>query len=86
MTMDCAPRHSPPEENVAINKRKVLDAARRHAQKGAKQKALREYGKLIAADPRDAKLLLEMGDVHRRWGQLDEAVKCLLNNMKAFFF
>jgi len=74
MTMDCAPRHSPPEENVAINKRKVLDAARRHAQKGAKQKALREYGKLIAADPRDAKLLLEMGDVHRRWGQLDEAV------------
>ncbi len=59
---------------MAINKRKVLDAARRHAQKGAKQKALREYGKLIAADPRDAKLLLEMGDVNRRWGQLDEAV------------
>ncbi|MEE3326007.1 MAG: tetratricopeptide repeat protein [Myxococcota bacterium] len=59
---------------MAINKRKVLDSARRHAQKGAKQKALREYGKLIAADPRDAKLLLEMGDVHRRWGQIDDAV------------
>ena len=59
---------------MAINKRKILDSARRHAQKGAKQKALREYGKLIAADPRDAKMLLEMGDVHRRWGQLDEAV------------
>lgn len=59
---------------MAINKRKILDSARRHAQKGAKQKALREYAKLIAADPRDAKMLLEMGDVHRRWGQLDEAV------------
>lgn len=59
---------------MAINKRKVLDSARKHAQKGAKQKALREYGKLIAADPRDAKLLLEMGDVHRRWGQPAEAV------------
>ena len=74
LILDCVSRHSPREENVAINKRKVLDGARRHAQKGAKQKALREYGKLIAADPRDAKLLLEMGDVHRRWGQLDEAV------------
>ena len=50
---------------MAINKRKILDSARRHAQKGAKQKALREYAKLIAADPRDAKMLLEMGDVHR---------------------
>ena len=28
---------------MAINKRKLLDSARKHAQKGAKQKALREY-------------------------------------------
>ncbi|MFP6639896.1 MAG: tetratricopeptide repeat protein, partial [Myxococcota bacterium] len=62
------------EETVAINKRKVLDSARRQAQKGAKQKALKEYTRLIAADPRDAKLLLEMGDVYRRWGKVEEAV------------
>lgn len=59
---------------MAINKRKVLDGARKHAQKGAKQKALKEYNKLVQADPRDAKLLLEIGDVYRRWGQAEEAV------------
>jgi tetratricopeptide (TPR) repeat protein len=59
---------------LAINKRKVLDAARKFAQKGAKQKALKEYNKLIQVDPRDAKLLLEVGDAYRRWGQVEEAI------------
>ncbi len=59
---------------MALNKRKVLDAARKHAQKGAKQKALKEYDKLLAADPRDAKLMLEVGDAYRRWGQVEEAI------------
>ena len=59
---------------MAINKRRVLDNARKHAQRGAKQRALKEYNKLIAADPRDSKLLLEIGDAYRRWGQPDEAV------------
>jgi pilus assembly protein FimV len=59
---------------LAINKRKVLDAARRYAQKGAKEKALKVYNKLVQADPRDAKLLLEVGDAYRRWGQAEEAI------------
>jgi len=59
---------------LALNKRKVLDAARKFAQKGAKQKALKEYDKLVQADPRDAKLLLEVGDAYRRWGQVEEAI------------
>ena len=59
---------------VALNKRKVLDAARKHAQKGAKAKALKEYNKLLKADSRDAKLLLEVGDAYRRWGQAEEAI------------
>ena len=59
---------------MAINKRRVLDNARKHAQRGAKQRALKEYNKLISADPRDSKLLLEIGDAYRRWGQPDEAV------------
>lgn len=59
---------------MALNKRKVLDAARKHAQKGAKAKALKEYNKLLKEDPRDAKLLLEVGDAYRRWGQNDEAI------------
>ena len=59
---------------MALNKRKVLDAARKHAQKGAKAKALKEYNKLLKGDPRDAKLLLEVGDAYRRWGQNEEAI------------
>ncbi len=59
---------------MAINKRKVLDAARKYAQKGAKEKALKEYHTLLKLDPRDAKLHLEIGDCYRRWGQIDEAV------------
>lgn len=59
---------------MALNKRKVLDAARKFAQKGAKAKALKEYNKLLKEDPRDAKLLLEVGDAYRRWGQNEEAI------------
>ncbi len=59
---------------MALNKRKILDAARKYAQKGAKAKALKEYNRLLAEDPRDAKLLLEVGDAYRRWGQNEEAI------------
>jgi tetratricopeptide (TPR) repeat protein len=59
---------------LALNKRKVLDAARKFAHKGAKQKALKEYAKLLKEGSRDAKLLLEVGDAHRRWGQAEEAI------------
>ena len=37
--------------------------------------SLREYAKLLELDPRDAKLRLEIGDTHRRWGQVAEAVE-----------
>ena len=39
-----------------------------------KAKALKEYNKLLKEDPRDAKLLLEVGDAYRRWGQPEEAI------------
>jgi len=59
---------------LALNKRKVLEAARKYAQKGAQAKALKEYDKLLKAEPRDTKLLLEVGDAYRRWGQGGEAI------------
>lgn len=62
------------EGSLALNKRKILEAARKQSQKGAKAKALKEYNKLLQEDPRDAKLLLEVGDAYRRWGQNDEAI------------
>jgi tetratricopeptide (TPR) repeat protein len=51
----------------------MLEAARKYAQKGAKDRALKEYEALLKLDPRDAKLRLEVGDTHRRWGQVEEA-------------
>ncbi len=59
---------------MILNKRKTLEAARKFAQRGARDKALKEYQKLIKADPRDAKLRLELGDALRRFGQTAEAV------------
>jgi tetratricopeptide (TPR) repeat protein len=58
---------------LASDKRKILEAARKYAQRGAKDRALKEYEKLLKLDPRDAKLRLEVGDALRRWGQVDEA-------------
>jgi tetratricopeptide (TPR) repeat protein len=59
---------------VAADKRKILENARKYAQKGAKDKALKEYQKLVKLDPKDAKLRLEIGDAYRRWGQVEEAI------------
>ena len=59
---------------MAPNKRKMLEAARKYAQKGAQDRALKEYEQLLKLDPRDAKLRLESGDAHRRWGQVEEAI------------
>jgi tetratricopeptide (TPR) repeat protein len=60
---------------LAADKRKILELARKLAQKNAKEKALAEYQKLLKLDPKDAKLRLEVGDAHRRWGQVEEAVE-----------
>src|SRR5215468_2016039 len=58
---------------LAPNKRKMLEAARKYAQKNSKDRALKEYEQLLKLDPKDAKLRLEIGDLHRRWGQIAEA-------------
>ena len=60
---------------LAANKRKILENARKLAQKGARAKALAEYERLVKLEPRDAKLRLEIGDTYRRWGQVDEAIE-----------
>jgi len=56
------------------NKRKILEAARKYAQKGAKDKALKEYETLLKLDPKDARLRIEIGDAYRRWGQVEDAI------------
>lgn len=63
---------------MAVNKRKILEAAQKFLQKGALDKALREYRTLLDLDPRDSGARLKLGDIHLRLGEKDDAVAAYL--------
>ena len=63
---------------MSINKRKVLQSAQKHLQKGALDKALKDYQTLLEADPKDVNLRLKVGDLHLRLGKNDDAVTAYL--------
>jgi tetratricopeptide (TPR) repeat protein len=69
---------------LAINKRKVLEAAQKFLQKGALDKALKEYQTLLQADPRDSNSRLKLGDIHLKLGQKDEAIGAYLRVAEQF--
>ncbi len=63
---------------AAINKRKLLESAQKNLQKGAVDKALKDYQALLDADPRDANVRLKVGDLKLRLGKSDEAIAAYL--------
>ena len=63
---------------AAINKRKVLESAQRNLQKGALDKALKDYQTVINADPRDTGVRLKCGDLLQRMGRNDDAIAAYL--------
>ncbi len=63
---------------AAINKRKLLESAQKNLQKGAVDKALKDYQTLLDADPRDANVRLKVGDLKLRLGKADEAIAAYL--------
>lgn len=63
---------------AAINKRKLLESAQKNLQKGAVDKALKDYEALLGADPRDANVRLKVGDLKLRLGKADEAIAAYL--------
>lgn len=63
---------------MSINKRKILQSAQKHLQKGALDKALKDYQTLLEADPKDVNLRLKVGDLHLRLGRSDDAVTAYL--------
>ncbi len=63
---------------AAINKRKLLESAQKNLQKGAVDKALKDYQTLLDADPRDANVRLKVGDLKLRLGKTDEAIAAYL--------
>ena len=60
---------------MAINKEKVLQNAQKYFLKGAIDKAVKEYQKIIEEDPNDVRVLLKIGDLHTKLGDTSEATK-----------
>lgn len=56
-------------------KTKFVDAAQKHLQKGAYDKAIKELQKLLEEDPRDVRTLLKIGDIYAKKGDGPEATK-----------
>lgn len=69
---------------MGLNKRKVLDAAQKYLQKGNLDRALKEYQKVLEADPRDANVRLKVGDVQLRRGKSEEAIEAYFEVAKQF--
>jgi len=60
---------------LAINRNKVLEAARKYQSRGQYDKAIAQYKKLIDADKRDVRSLLKIGDLHVRKGDRAAAIE-----------
>lgn len=63
---------------MAVNKRKILESAQKYLQKGALDRALKEYRTLLELDPRDSSARLKLGDILLRLGDKNEAVAAYL--------
>jgi len=69
---------------LAINKRKILESAQKHLQRGALDKALEDYRTLLKADPHDSNVLLKVGDLYLKQGKRDEAINAYLRVAQQF--
>jgi pilus assembly protein FimV len=63
---------------AAINKRKLLESAQRNLQKGAVDKAIKDYQTVLEADPRDTNVRLKLGDLLQKAGRNDDAIAAYL--------
>lgn len=64
---------------MAINRNKVLDAARKYQSRGQYGKAIAQYKKLTDADKRDVRSLLKIGDLYVRKGDRGPAIETYEN-------
>jgi tetratricopeptide (TPR) repeat protein len=69
---------------VAVNKRKILESAQKHLQKGALDKALEDYQTLLKADPKDSNTRLKVGDLHLKLGRTQDAIDAYLRVAQQF--
>ncbi len=60
---------------MGIDKEGILDTAQKYILKGQFQKAVKEYLKLLEADPKDKRLHLKLGDLYLKDGDEDRAIQ-----------
>jgi tetratricopeptide (TPR) repeat protein len=58
---------------MAVDKNKIGVEATRFAQKGQFDKALRAYAKILDQDPDDVRVLLKVGEIHQKKGDIPSA-------------
>lgn len=63
---------------MAIDKESILDTAQKYILKGQFQKAVKEYLKLLEADPQDKRLHLKLGDLYLKDAEEDKAIQAYL--------
>ncbi|HEU4430851.1 MAG TPA: tetratricopeptide repeat protein [Myxococcota bacterium] len=67
-----------------MNKRKILESAQKHLQRGALDKALEDYQTLLKADPKDSNIRLKVGDLHLKLGRNQDAIDAYLRVAQQF--
>ena len=60
---------------MGIDKNKILDIAQKYILKGQSKKAIKEYLKLVKANPEDKRLHLKLGDLYLKNGEENKAIK-----------
>jgi tetratricopeptide (TPR) repeat protein len=58
---------------VSIDRAKALQSAQKYLAKGQLDRAITEYERLVQADPKDARMLLKLGDLYTRQGANKDA-------------
>ena len=69
---------------MAINKNKLMDAARKARDKGQVDKAIKEYLKIVREDPKDVRVWLKIGDLYAKKGAKAEATETYLKVAKFY--
>lgn len=68
------PVHNPERSTVSIDRAKALKSAQKYLAKGQLDRAISEYEKVVALDPKDPRSLLKLGDLYTRVGDSKNAV------------
>ena len=63
---------------MASNKNKFLEAAQKYVEKGQFDKAIKEYQRVVAEDPKDVRVWLKIGDLHAKRGAKSDATDTYL--------